>query len=116
MKQVTIYHNPRCSTSRNTLALIRESGIEPTVVEYLKHPLDKNGLKDILKKSGLTARELIRAKEELFKTLNLNAEGVTEEQLIDAMVEHPVLMNRPVVVTDKGARLCRPIETVKEIL
>lgn len=116
MKNVTIYHNPRCSTSRNTLALIKESGIEPTVVEYLKNPLDKAGIKDILKKSGLSARELVRSKEELFKTLALDKEDVTEEQLIDAMVEHPILMNRPVVVTDKGARLCRPIEVVKEIL
>lgn len=116
MKNVTIYHNPRCSTSRNTLALIKESGIEPTVVEYLKNPLDKAGIKDILKKSGLSAKELVRSKEELFKTLALDKEDVTEEQLIDAMVEHPILMNRPVVVTDKGARLCRPIEVVKEIL
>lgn len=116
MKNVTIYHNPRCSTSRNTLALLKEEGIEPTIVEYLKTPLDKEGILIILKQSGLSAKELIRTKEELFKTLGLDGENVTEEQLIDAMIEHPVLMNRPVVVTDKGARLCRPIEVVKEIL
>lgn len=116
MKNVTIYHNPRCSTSRNTLALLKEEGIEPTIVEYLKAPLDKEGILNILKQSGLSAKALIRTKEELFKILGLDGENVTEEQLIDAMVEHPVLMNRPVVVTDKGARLCRPIEVVKEIL
>lgn len=116
MPSVTIYHNPRCSTSRNTLALIREAGIEPTIIEYLKHPLDKQEIQSILEKSGLTAKELIRSKEEIFKTLHLDAEGTSEEQLIEAMVEHPVLMNRPVVITDKGVRLCRPIEVVKEIL
>lgn len=116
MPSVIIYHNPRCSTSRNTLTLIRESGIEPTIIEYLKHPLDKQGIKEILSKSGLSARELIRSKEKIFQTLQLDAEGITEEQLINAMVEYPVLMNRPIVVTDKGTRLCRPIEVVKEIL
>lgn len=116
MNSIIIYHNPRCSTSRNTLALIREAGIEPTIIEYLDKPLDKAGIQHILKTSGLTAKELIRSKEEIFKTLNLDSNNVTEEQLIDAMVEHPILMNRPVVVTDKGARLCRPIEVVKEIL
>ncbi|ETD72132.1 arsenate reductase [Pelistega indica] len=116
MSNVTIYHNPRCSTSRNTLALIEEKGITPTIVEYLKHPLTKVQIQDILKRSGLTAKELIRQKEALFTELNLDKEGATEEQLIDAMVAHPVLVNRPIVITPKGVRLCRPIEVVNEIL
>ena len=116
MSNVTIYHNPRCSTSRNTLALIEEKGITPTIVEYLKHPLTKVQIQDILKRSGLTAKELIRQKEALFTELNLDKEGATEEQLIDAMVTHPVLVNRPIVITPKGVRLCRPIEVVNEIL
>ncbi|NEN74775.1 arsenate reductase (glutaredoxin) [Pelistega sp. NLN82] len=114
MTKVTIYHNPKCSTSRNTLALIREAGIEPTIIEYLKNPLDKAGIVQILKDSGLSAKALIRTKETLYQTLNLD--NATEEQLIQAMVEHPVLMNRPIVVTEKGTRLARPIELVKEIL
>ncbi|WP_159991158.1 arsenate reductase (glutaredoxin) [Pelistega ratti] len=114
MTKVTIYHNPKCSTSRNTLALVREAGIEPTIIEYLKNPLDKAGIVQILKDSGLSAKALIRTKETLYQTLNLD--NATEEQLIQAMVEHPVLMNRPIVVTEKGTRLARPIELVKEIL
>ena len=116
MSNVTIYHNPRCSTSRKTLALIEEKGITPTIVDYLKHPLTKAQIQDILKHSGLTAKELIRQKETLFTELNLDQEGTTEEQLIDAMVAHPILVNRPIVITPKGARLCRPIEVVNEIL
>lgn len=116
MQSVIIYHNPRCGTSRNTLALIQEAGINPTIVEYLKTPLDKAGIQHILKLSGLSAKELIRSKEEVFKELGLDMEEVNDEQLIDAMVSHPILMNRPIVVTGKGARLCRPFELVKEIL
>ncbi|MDY3331973.1 MAG: arsenate reductase (glutaredoxin) [Pelistega sp.] len=116
MSSVIIYHNPRCGTSRNTLALLQEAGISPQVVEYLKEPLDKAGIQNILNKAGITAKELIRSKETLFSELNLGADNVTEEQLIDAMVAHPILMNRPVVITEKGARLCRPFELVKEIL
>lgn len=116
MSSVIIYHNPRCGTSRNTLALIKEIGIEPIIIEYLKQPLDKTGIQEILTKSGLTAKELIRSKEDTFKELKLDSDNISEEQLIDAMVAHPILMNRPVVVTDKGVRLCRPFEVVKEIL
>lgn len=111
-----IYHNPRCSTSRNTLALLKEMGIEPTVIEYLKSPLSNEQLLRILKDSGLTAAELIRSKEPLFKELGLNLDNDHQEKLIQAMVDNPILVNRPIVITEKGVRLCRPIERVKEIL
>ncbi|MEZ5813013.1 MAG: arsenate reductase (glutaredoxin) [Rhizobiaceae bacterium] len=113
---VTIYHNPRCSTSRNTLAIIREHGIEPEIVEYLKTPPDRDLIVELLAATGLSPRELVRAKQAEFSELGLDDPAVTDDQLIDAMAAHPVLIERPVVVAPKGARLCRPKERVLEIL
>jgi arsenate reductase len=113
---VTIYHNPACGTSRNTLALIRNAGVEPTVIEYLKTPPDRATLKDLLKRMGMRPRELLRAKGTPYADLNLGAEHWTDEQLIDQMLAHPLLINRPIVVTPWGVRLCRPSESVLEIL
>ncbi|WP_024279998.1 arsenate reductase (glutaredoxin) [Xanthobacter sp. 126] len=113
---VTIYHNPRCGTSRNTLAMIRASGVEPTVVEYLKTGWTKAQLTDLAAATGAPLRDLLRAKEPLVAELKLAEPGVTEAQLLDAMVEHPILVNRPIVVTPKGTRLCRPSEVVLDLL
>lgn len=113
---VTIYHNPRCSTSRNTLAIIREHGIEPEIVEYLKTPPGRDLIVELLAATGLSPRELVRAKQAEFSELGLDDPAVTDDQLIDAMAAHPVLIERPVVVAPKGARLCRPKERVLEIL
>ena len=113
---VTIYHNPKCGTSRNTLAMIRQSGVEPEVVEYLKTPPSKSKLKQLLKAMGITPRELLRRKGTPYDELGLDDDSLTNEQLIDAMVEHPILINRPIVVTPIGTRLCRPSELVLELL
>jgi len=114
---VTIYHNPNCSTSRNTLGLIRNTGEEPVIVEYLKTPLTKDQLRALLGKLGISARDLLRAKEKLAGELGLTDPAVSDEALLDAMAAHPILMNRPVVVTEKGAKLCRPeSEIVLDIL
>lgn len=113
---VTIYHNPRCSTSRNTLAIIREHGIEPEIIEYLKNPPDRATIVELLAATGLGPRELVRAKQAEFTELGLNDPAVTDNHLIDAMAAHPILIERPVVVTPKGARLCRPKEKVLEVL
>lgn len=110
-----IYHNPNCGTSRNVLALLREKGIEPKVVEYLKTPLNKAEIKALLKRMGVSVRELLRQKGTPYEELNLGDAKWSEDQLIDFMVQHPILMNRPVVVTAKGAKLCRPSETVLEL-
>lgn len=114
--KVTIYHNPKCGTSRTTLAAIRAAGIEPEVIEYLKDPPGRTRLVELMKSAGLTAAELIRAKEKVFAELGLDRDGVTQKALVDAMVEHPILMNRPIVVTPKGVRLCRPADRLYEIL
>lgn len=111
---VTIYHNPSCGTSRNVLAILREHGLEPRVIEYLKMPLGRDELKALIAKMGVEVRDVIRWKEKLASELNI--EGANDDALLDAMAQHPVLMNRPIVVTDKGAKLCRPSETVAEIL
>jgi arsenate reductase len=118
MKQtdVTIYHNPACGTSRNTLALIREAGIEPTVIEYLKTPPDRATLESLIARMGVTPRALLREKGTPFAELDLGASHWTDAQLIDQMLAHPILMNRPIVVTARGARLCRPAERVLDIL
>ncbi len=116
MTAITIYHNPRCGTSRNTLALIREAGLEPTVVHYLETPPNRAQLQGLIEACGLTARALLRAKEPLHESLGLGDEGLSESQLLDAMVAHPVLINRPIVVTAQGARLCRPAELVLDLL
>lgn len=113
---VTIYHNPACGTSRNALALIRGAGIEPTVIEYLKTPPDRVTLVDLLKRLRMQPRELLREKGTPYAELGLAARHWTDDQLIDHMLAHPILMNRPVVVTPWGARLCRPSEVVLEIL
>ena len=113
---VTIYHNPQCGTSRNTLAMIRNSGIEPEVIEYLKSPPDRATLLALIAATGQPVIDAVRTKEAVFTELNLGAAGVTDGQLIDAMLAHPVLINRPLVVTPLGARLCRPSERVLDIL
>ena len=113
---VTIYHNPKCGSSRNTLALLRERGIEPEVIEYLKTPPTREVLQTLIAASGLPVTRIVRSKEAMFTELGLDAPGVTDAQLIDAMLAHPILMNRPIVVTPKGTRLCRPAELVLDIL
>ena len=113
---VTIYHNPACGTSRNTLALIRNAGVEPTVIEYLKMPPERATLVDLLKRMGMRPRELLRQKGTPYAELGLAAEHWTDEELIDQMLSHPILINRPIVVTPWGVRLCRPSEVVLEIL
>ncbi|MFT4102851.1 MAG: arsenate reductase (glutaredoxin) [Burkholderiaceae bacterium] len=113
---VTIYHNPRCSTSRNALALLRERGIEPTVIDYLKTPPTRATLKSLIGRMGVPVREVVRSKEALFQELGLDDAAVTDAQLLDAMAAHPILINRPIVVTPKGARLGRPIEKILEVL
>jgi arsenate reductase len=116
MATITIYHNPACGTSRNTLALIRNSGAEPEVVEYLKTPPTKAKLQELLKAMGIPARELLREKGTPYAELGLGDAKWSEGELLDFMVQHPILMNRPVVVTPMGAKLCRPSEAVLDIL
>ncbi|HET7728704.1 MAG TPA: arsenate reductase (glutaredoxin) [Usitatibacter sp.] len=116
MPRITIYHNPACGTSRNVLALIRNSGEEPEVVEYLKDPPSRERLRELLARMGIGVRELLRRKGTPYDELGLDDPSLTDEQLIDAIVAHPILMNRPVVVTPLGARLCRPSEAVLDIL
>jgi arsenate reductase len=116
MADITIYHNPACGTSRNTLALIRNSGAEPEVIEYLKTPPGKERLQQLLAAMGIPARELLRQKGTPFDELGLGDPKWTEDELVDFMVQHPILMNRPVVVTPLGAKLCRPSELVLDIL
>ncbi|HAV5966327.1 arsenate reductase (glutaredoxin) [Acinetobacter baumannii] len=113
---VKIYHNPACGTSRNTLALIRHAGIEPIVIEYLQTPPSKDELIQLIKDSNLSVREAIRKNVEPYKDLELEQDHWTEEQLIDFMLQYPILINRPFVVTPKGTRLCRPSEMVLDIL
>lgn len=113
---VTIYHNPACGTSRNTLAMIRQSGEEPTIIEYLSAPPSREKLVSLIQSMNISVRALIRGKEALFSSLNLADPAMTDEQLIDAMVAHPILMNRPIVETSKGVRLCRPSELVLGLL
>ena len=116
MPPVTIYHNPQCGTSRNTLAMVRNSGIEPEVIEYLKTPPDRATLLALIAATGEPVINAVRTKEAVFTALQLGAPGVTDEQLIDAMLVHPILINRPIVVTPLGTRLCRPSERVLDIL
>jgi len=116
MPRITIYHNPQCGTSRNTLAMIRNSGAEPEVIEYLKTPPDRATLLALIAATGQPVINAVRTKEALFTELHLGAPGVTDAQLIDAMLAHPVLINRPIVVTPLGTRLCRPSEQVLDIL
>lgn len=116
MSNVTIYHNPACGTSRNTLAMIRASGIEPTVIEYLKNPPDRECLLALIAQMGCSARDILREKGTPYLELGLNDLSLSEDALIDAMLQHPILINRPIVVTAKGVKLCRPSELVLSIL
>lgn len=113
---VTIYHNPACGTSRNTLAMIRNAGIEPIVIEYLNTPPDRQTLQAMIRDAGLTVREAIREKGTPYAELGLCDPALTDDQLLDAMLTHPILINRPFVVTKLGVRLCRPSEVVIDIL
>ncbi|MDS7935582.1 arsenate reductase (glutaredoxin) [Acinetobacter sp. V91_7] len=113
---VKIYHNPACGTSRNTLALIRHAGIEPIVIEYLQTPPSKDELTQLISQAGLTVHDAIRKNVDPYKDLDLEQDSWTDEQLIDFMIQYPILINRPFVVTSKGTRLCRPSEIVLDIL
>lgn len=113
---VTIYHNPNCGTSRNTLAMIRQSGAEPAVIEYLKTPPSRERLVELLAAMKISPRQLLREKGTPYAELNLADPKWSDDQLIDFMMVHPILINRPIVVTDKGVRLCRPSELVLDLL
>jgi len=113
---VTIYHNPGCGTSRNTLAMIRQSGVEPDVIEYLKTPPSRETLVELIKAMGISVRALLREKGTPFHELGLNDPKWSDDELIDQMLAHPILINRPIVVTPKGTRLCRPSEAVIDLL
>jgi arsenate reductase len=113
---VTIYHNPACGTSRNVLALIRNSGEEPRIVEYLKSPPSREELVDLIRRMGIGVRGLLRQRGTPYDELGLGDPELTDDQLLDAMMAHPILINRPIVVTPLGVRLCRPSETVLDIL
>ncbi len=116
MNDITIYHNPKCGTSRNTLAMIRNSGIEPNVVLYLENPPDKRTLETLIAAMGKGVRALLRQKGTPYEQLHLDDPKWTDAQLIDFMLEHPILINRPIVVTPLGTRLCRPSEEVLDLL
>ena len=116
MMSVTIYHNPACGTSRNTLAMIRQSGEQPDVIEYLKNPPSRARLIELIEAMGIPVRALLREKGTPYAELGLADPKWTDDQLIDFMLEHPILINRPIVVTPKGTRLCRPSEAVLDLL
>lgn len=113
---ITIYHNPKCGTSRNTLAMIREAGVEPEVIEYLKTPPSRAKLVELISQMDISVRDLLRQKGTPYDELGLGEDKWSDDQLIDFMMEHPILINRPVVVSDKGVRLCRPSEKVMDLL
>jgi arsenate reductase len=114
--KATIYHNPMCGTSRKTLEILRDSGVDVWVREYLKQPPTRDELKELYKRAGISPREGLRAKEALASELGLTEPGVTDDQILDAMVAHPILIERPIVETRNGVRLCRPQDKVREIL
>ncbi|MDV5226786.1 glutaredoxin-dependent arsenate reductase [Providencia rettgeri] len=116
MNKITLYHNPNCGTSRNTLAMIRNSGVEPTMIHYLETPPSKNVLVQLIADMNITVRELLRKNVEPYEQLNLEQDNHTDEQLIDFMLQYPILINRPIVVTPLGVKLCRPSEVVLDIL
>ena len=116
MSDIIIYHNSKCSNSRGALALLREHGFEPDIIEYLKTPPSRETLKAMIAVAGITPRELLRTKEDIYVELGLDAPKWTDDELVDFMLQHPVLINRPIVVTPLGTRLCRPPERVLEIL
>ncbi len=113
---VTIYHNPACGTSRNTLAMIRATGAEPTIIEYLKTPPTRDELRDLVQRLGLELRDILRQKGTPYAELGLDDPALSDKALLDAIAAHPILINRPIVVTPKGVRLCRPSETVLDLL
>jgi arsenate reductase len=114
--KATIYHNPKCGTSRKTLEILRDSGCDVWVHEYLKQPPSRSELAGLYERAGISPRQGLRAKEPLAQELGLNRSDVTDDEILDAMVAHPILINRPLVETPKGVRLCRPQEIVREIL
>jgi arsenate reductase len=114
--KATIYHNPACGTSRKTLEILRNEGADVTIVEYLKTPPSRDELKRLYDRAGITPREGLREKEALAQELGLTRENATDEQILDAMMEHPILIQRPLVETDKGVRLCRPQDEVRKLL
>ena len=114
--EITIYHNPNCGTSRNTLQALRDAGHEPLIVEYLKTPLDAGSIRALLAKLGARPRDVLRQRGTPYDELGLDDPKWTDDQLVDFMAAHPILIERPIVVTEKGARLCRPSETVRELL
>ena len=116
MSDVVVYHNPKCGTSRNTLALIRNAGIDPRVIEYLTSPPDRDTLRSLIEHAGLTVRQALREKGAPFQELGLGDASLTDDALLDAMLAHPILINRPFVVTPTAVRLCRPSELVLDIL
>jgi arsenate reductase (glutaredoxin) len=116
MTDVVIYHNPECGTSRNTLGLIRNAGIEPHVIEYLKCPPNRALLKSLIERMGVKVRDVVRVKGTPYYELKLDDPNITDEQLLDAMLAHPILINRPIVVTSLGVKLCRPSETVLDLI
>jgi arsenate reductase len=113
---IIVYHNPDCGTSRNTLALIRNAGVEPHVIEYLKTPPSRTMLLQLIARMGISTRDLLREKGTPYAELGLSDPGLTDDQLLDAMQAHPILINRPIVVSPKGVRLCRPSEEVLDLL
>ena len=113
---ITIYHNPACGTSRNTLAMIRNAGIEPHVVEYLKTPPSREMLTQLIQRMGISVRALLREKGTPYAELGLSDPALTDDQFLDAIMAHPILINRPIVVTPKGVKLCRPSEDVLDLL
>ena len=114
--QATIYHNPKCGTSRNTLAMMRNAGIEPEVIEYLQAPPNRERLQALIREAGLSVRAALRQKEALYTELQLDRPELSDDDLLDAMLAHPILINRPFVVTELGTRLCRPSELVLDLL
>lgn len=116
MAGVTIYHNPACGTSRNTLAILRERGIEPRIVEYLKTPPSRDEIRDLASRAAVPLRDLLRERGTPFEELGLGDPSLGDDQLLDAIEQHPILLNRPIVATDKGVALCRPKERVLDLL
>src|SRR5579863_3863395 len=116
MTEIIIYHNPECGTSRNTLGLIRNAGIEPHVIEYLKTPPSRALLKSLIARMGVSVRDVLRVKGTPYNDLKLDDPALTDDALLDAMLKHPILINRPIVVSPLGVRLCRPSETVLDLL
>ena len=116
MQNITIYHNPNCGTSRNTLALIKHQGIEPSVIQYLDNPPDETTLRDLITKMGITPRQLLRVNAPPYAERKLDNLSLTDDDLIQAMLADPLLINRPIVVSDKGVKLCRPSEVVLDLI